>query len=492
VSKRLILHVDMNSYFATVEQQANPYLRGVPVGVQGSKAKRTIIAASSMEAKRLGIKTGFRVHEARIACPDIQVVVGEPRKYSSVTKELVRIFEKYSDLVEIFSIDECFIDVTNSARLYTSQMIKSKYQIPNQSQNSNVKKDCHFDRENRVEKSLERDSSTMLGMTKEWEGAVEIAHKIKEDIKNEIGEWMTCSVGVSYNKFLAKLGSDMQKPDGLVVIVPNGHNRISDDKLQITNQVQSPNAETEKRETIRSSKTYTLLTTDEALLGSKLTDFCGIAGRLEKRLQLLGIKSVSDLRNADDLKLLKEFGVYGLKMKRWSQGVDNTKVVDWHVQPEAKSFSHARTLNKDVMSKREIKNMMYLLSERLGARMRAESYYGKVIGVWVRYKSFSGLGKRHKFGHWVNDGYEIYKAAEKIVDGFSLKEPVRAIGIWVAEVQPAKNVPRNLLDADKTEEKIVATIDAVNNKYGEMVVTRAVVTGMKIKQVVSGLGRKKF
>lgn len=441
MGNRLILHIDMNSYFATVEQQANPLLRGKPTVVRGSKAKRTICAATSIEAKRLGLKTGVRVHEAKIICPEVQVVVGEPRKYSSVTKTLVEIFSRHSDRIEIFSIDECFLDVTKTSSLFG--------------------------------------------------GAEQIAQKIKEDIRRELGEWMTCSVGVSYNKFLAKLGSDLQKPDGLVVIIPN------DSKLPITNY-QSPNKclnskdENKKRKKIPKSKPYTELTTDEALLSCELTDFCGIAGRLEKRLKYLNIKSVQDLRQADDLVLKKEFGVYGLKMKRWANGIDHSEVIDWHLQPEAKSFSHARTLNQDVISRKEIETHLYLLCERLGAKMRSENYYGKVVGLWIRYKSFSGTGQQQKSAYWICDGYDIYKQALVILAKLKITEPVRAVGVWVGQVQPAKNVPQNLFPEDKRNERVIRVMDQVNNKYGELVVTRAIITGRKIKEVVSGLGRKKF
>lgn len=437
---RQILHIDMNSYFATVEQQANPFLRGHPTVVQGSKAKRTICAASSIEAKRLGIKTGFLVHEAREVCPDVKVVVGEPRKYSSVTKKLIKIYGRYTDLVEIFSIDECFLDVTKTAGLFEVKNQNSK--VKSATQNSKLKNsDFTGNSKFEIENS-------------KWDGAIEIARRVKADIRREIGEWMTCSIGVSYNKFLAKLGSDLEKPDGLTVITPENK--------------------------------------DEILLSQKLTDLCGIAGRLERRLNLMGIKTVEDLRGADNLAMLREFGAYGMKMKRWVHGIDNSPVTDWHLQPEAKSFSHARTLNRDVVSKKEIQAQLYLLSERLAAKMRAEGYFGKVIGVWIRFKSFGGTGKTRKLGYFICDGYDIYKNALSVLSKLHISEPVRAIGVYVSEIQPAKNVPMSFLPEDREQEKIVKAIDAVNNKYGELVLTRGIIAGMKIKEVVSGLGRKKF
>lgn len=473
MNNRQILHVDMNSFFATAEQQANPFLRGKPLGVKGSKAKRTILAATSIEAKRVGIKTGFLAHEAKEVCPEINIVTGEPRKYSYILNQLVNIFEKYSDKVEIFSIDECFIDVTNSANLFADKKTKDKHQVPNniQTKNSNIS---------------------------ELNGATNIANLIKGDIKRDIGEWMTCSIGIAENKFLAKLGSDLEKPDGLVVITPNHKKQITKNKQN--HKFQNRHCEKPGDEAIPETAPHPftmislprILTVDEALLNCDLEDFCGIGKRINNRLRKMNIYNVNDLRAASDFSLQKEFGVYGLKIKRWAFGIDNSEITPHQFQKEAKSFSKSRTLNKDTTSKKELKRNLYLLCEVLGANMRSEGYWGNTIGLWLRYSSFSGFGKGSKIKKWTCDGYEIFKYSAAILDEVELKQPVRAIGVWVSGVQPEKNIPRVFFPEDKLNEGIVQTIDTVNDKYGELTLMRASTCAMKLKEVVSGMGRKKI
>jgi len=488
--QRQILHIDMNSYFATVEQQANPYLRGKPVGVKGSAVKRTIVAAASIEAKKFGVKSGMRVEDALELCPELILVVGEPIKYSSVTKQFIEIFERYTDRVEIFSIDEAFLDVTGSAHLYMpskKQTTNNKNQIParigrgGNYKFSNTKRlDPHCGEDDKGERNDKQGVPVILGtegtpesdsgqarmtIKEDFSGAVEIAKRIKSDIRREIGEWLTCSVGVAPNKFLAKLGSDLEKPDGLVVI-------------------------TEKNK-------------DEILISCELTDFCGIASLIEARLNRMGIYSVKDLREADDLALKKEFGTYGLKIKRMSLGIDSSEVLDWHEQADAKSFGHSRTLNKDVTDMTEIKGQLYLLSEKVAKRMRDEKYFGKEVGVWIRFKDFSGVSKRHRIGYWVNDGYEIYNAVCEILeeiygldprcgedDRRGRAKPVRAMGVYVTRI--SKNAPHYLFDIDKKQEQITKTIDKVNNRFGENTLFKGILLNFPFKKIVSGMGRKKF
>ena len=160
-----ILHVDMNSYFATVEQQANPYLRGKPVGIIKAEGRGCVIAAS-IEAKKYKVKTGCTVWEAKKLCPQIILVPSDMDKYFALTQRLVKIIGDYSPIMEVFSIDECFMDVTDTQKLFDG-------------------------------------------------GVLEMALEIKQRVKRDLGEWMRCSIGIGFSKLSAKLASEMDKPDGL-------------------------------------------------------------------------------------------------------------------------------------------------------------------------------------------------------------------------------------------------------------------------------------
>lgn len=165
------MHVDMNSYFASVEQQANPLLRGKPIGVTGKRKERSVVAAASREAKKLGVKTAMSTWEAKRICPSIILIMGDPEKYAEITERFNRIFRDVADAVERFSVDESFLDVTCSARDYL--------------------------------------------------GAVATAQTIRRRLRESCGEWITASIGIGPNKLVAKAASESEKPNGLVAVPPS-------------------------------------------------------------------------------------------------------------------------------------------------------------------------------------------------------------------------------------------------------------------------------
>jgi DNA polymerase-4 len=232
---------------------------------------------------------------------------------------------------------------------------------------------------------------------------------------------------------------------------------------------------------------------DEILLNLPLGEYCGIGQRIHKRLGTLGIYDTKGLREFPNVLLNKEFGIAtGEKLKRMSFGLDNSPVKSWHDQPPAKSFSCSRTMNRDITGKNEIEKQILFLLEKVTKKMRDEGYWGKEAGLWLRFKDFSGAGKSIRIGKWSQDSLEINKTCLKILKTLKIASPVRAIGVYVGQVQLAKNVPRSILTEDKMNEKILAAMDEVNNRFGEDVITRARLAGTKLKEVVSGMGRKKF
>lgn len=185
----MILHIDLNSYFATVEQQANPFLRGKPIGVAGKNIsrQRTVVAAASIEAKRFGVKSGMSVWEARELCPTIILVEADYDRYLECSQRFYRTLERYNSRIEIFSIDEAFLELTDP--------------------NLQIRSECS-------ECSGHSDGNSNYS-----DRCITIALAIKADIQRALGSWVTASIGIAPNKFLAKLASESNKPDGLTVIV---------------------------------------------------------------------------------------------------------------------------------------------------------------------------------------------------------------------------------------------------------------------------------
>lgn len=428
---RIILHVDFNSYFATVEQQANPRLRGKPVGVTGGdRMERTVLGAASVEAKERGVKTGMRIPEALKLCPNLILVKGDSDKYLECTKRFINILKDYSPNVEVFSIDEVFLEINP----------KHEARISKQIQNINFQSLKHSN----------------LGFNDCF--GFRIAEEIKFRIKSEVGEWITCSIGISYNKLMAKFAGSLQKPDGLVGILDQ------EAAIRLLDQ-------------------------------AELDDICGIGGRLKARLNNMGIFSFKQLREVPLFNLVASFkGHQGQILYNMARALDFSEVVPFYEKEEVKSVGHRLTIDHDTDDPNKIKQVLLKLSELVGRRLRAKKLVGKTISLWYRLAYSSGVASVHLEGvfagdgrqvtiGFTDDGLEIFKAGWKLFlslwEGGPSTErsgpaAIRMIGISVSNVKP-KN-PENLtfLEDALRQEKIVSTLDRINDRYGEFTLQRGV------------------
>lgn len=395
----MIMHVDMDSYFATVEQQANPYFRGKPLGVIKAEGRGCIIAASK-EAKLLGIKTGTTVWEARKIFPKIILVPADFWKYFSITEQFLSILKSYTPVLEVFSLDEAFLELDNDV--------------------------------------------------------FKIALDIKRRIKEEIGEWITVSIGISYNKLLAKLGGEISKPDGLLV--------INKDNL------------------------------DLVLRKAKLSDFCGIGRRIEERLNLMGIKNILDLRTVSLKDLIRVFGDFqGTKLYNMAYGIDNSPLVPYCDIPYPKSVSRTFTLFKNEVDERVIKKTIYNLCLEVGAKLRGVGMAGRLVALFVRGEDYSVSD--HKLRKiYINDGEEIFKIAWMLYEKMNFKHYVRFLGIYVGLLERSCNLPMSIFDEDRRREKVLSAMDTVNSKYGDFTIYPAAILGQElIRPEVNGFfGDKKI
>jgi DNA polymerase-4 len=373
------MHVDMNSFFASVEQQCNPRLRGKPIAVIGSN-KRTIITTASYEARAFGVKTGMTVPEAKKLCPDLILVTGDNKKYTDTCAQLVSLYKNYSPAVEVFSVDEAFLDITGSTGLFG--------------------------------------------------GEEKMARLLKEEIRKKLG--LTCSIGIAPNKLLAKLASDWQKPDGLVII--------------------------------RAEEVTTLL----GDLPAK--ELCGIGPHLEQSLAAMGIKTCGELGRTDPTLLKTRFGVIGEKLHLMGLGMDDSPVIPLEEEEELKSVGHSMTLEKDIWNRNLIALHLLQLSEMAGRRLRAYGYQGRTVALTIRYADFTTFTKQCTLKGYIAHTTDIYQTALRILSSIRLEQAVRLLGISISNLRK-KAAQLCLFEDEKKKALATQAMDEINGRYGEFTIT---------------------
>ena len=372
----------MNSFFASVEQQCDPQLRGRPVIVGGPAGTRSVVSAASYEARKYGVRSAMPVFEALSRCPELVLVQADLRKYVDVSRRVFKICADYTDLLEIYSIDECFMDVTPTL--------------------------AHFG------------------------GAHNIAVDLKRRIREEMG--LTCSVGIGPNKILAKLAAGMIKPDGLVEIAP---------------------------EQIR-----------DLLENLPVEKLHGIGNKVAARLRQLGISTAGALGRTPRDFLKRHFGVYGEILHAMGNGECESPVVPYYDQPDMKSVGHSYTLERDTRDWGVLSRNLLRLSEMVGRRLREQGFAGRTVTLVVRYSDMHTFTRRRTLPEHVDDGFAIYQVALSILrEQVGNKRAIRLVGVSVSNL--IKGARQLNLFPDNRGGKLLAAMDAINNRYGEFAIRRA-------------------
>jgi DNA polymerase IV len=385
----LIFLVDMNAFYIGCEMTRIPELKDKPAAVAGDPKNRGgIILSPNYSARKFGVKTTMLIHEARRLCPDIVFVPPDHSFYRYMSGQVMDILSRYAPVIQQSSIDEAFLDLTGCEGLFGKPR--------------------------------------------------EIAEKIMRDIQNELDLW--CSIGISENKFLAKMASEMKKP------------------LGITEMWQSE--------------------IGEKLWPLKVREMNGIGKQTEKKLNNMAIFTIGDIAKADKRLLIKEFGKYGEEIFNHANGTDNSRV-DASGYHENKSISRSTTLPKDTTDLEYLKTILLELAEEVGLEARRQNYKGKTVSIVIKYSDFQTITRQKSFSPTFLTK-EIYEAGVKLLkDNWNTSKPIRLIGIGIGGAEEDKTQQLSLFDTVKAEvvnvkeEKLEKTLDAIKEKYGLNSVKRA-------------------
>lgn len=379
---RTILHSDMNNCYASIERKLNPSLVGKRLVVCGSVEDRhSIVLAKSYEAKAFGVKTGDSLFEAKMKCPGLVAVKPHYDEYFKFSKLAHKIYYSYTNQVEPFGLDECWLDVTGSEKLFGS------------------------------------------GET--------IAHEIKERIKKELG--ITVSIGVSYNKIFAKLGSDLKKPDAVTVISKNDFKEI-----------------------------VWPLSTDAII---------DIGSKTKKKLMYMNINTLGELAKADVNLLKRKLGIRGLYLWQYANGYDTSEVCDYYHRDKIKSISRGVTTKADLNSYDEVKKIFEELAIEVSKKLIEEDLKAGGVRITIRDKNLSYVSFQKIFSETSISALRLNdKAMELFKERYDFKEAIRSLTISAINLTRNTKTEQLSLFAPKKvikDDRLEKVFNEIREKFGK-------------------------
>jgi DNA polymerase IV len=384
----LVMYIDMNSFFAGCEQQRHPELRGKPVGVITYDSPNAAVIAPSIEAKKFGVKTGMRLGECRLLCPHIIPVTTHPNWYRQIHVDIMAILRSYCDDVIAKSIDEAVVNFTSYRWVYKDLTV--------------------------------------------------IARQIKADITKKY-DYLTCSIGIAPNSFLAKLGTELQKPDGLVQITPEN--------------------------------------IDMHLAKLKLTDLPGIASKNERRLQMIGIHTPLEMRHTSPALLRKAFG--GIVGNYWHSRL-NFGEVDLYSN-ENRTMSAMRTVSRQQRENRQsLESMLISLCTRLEQRMVKQDVFCKEVSFFIKYKDQTAWDVKVKLADPIQDGMELRNYIQERIADFErtrnietvFSNKTQSMGVGIQNFVSGQVLQYSLFDNRLKKDVLRKVMYNIKDKYGKNTVRK--------------------
>ena len=380
----MIIHVDMDAFYASVEQRDQPDLMGKPVVVGGTAQQRGVVAAASYEARKFGIHSAMPSSRATRLCPDVIFIPMRMSYYREISDQIHEIFLRYTPLVEPLSLDEAFLEVTDSTRLFG--------------------------------------------------GSSNIGKRIKNDILAELG--LTASIGIASNKFLAKIASDLEKPDGFVQI-PEPYQDFLD----------------------------TL----------PVTRLWGVGNVASNKLTKIGIHTIADFRLTDEKVLEKVLGHRAQLLLRLANGVDDRKVIP---EIEAKSISRETTFVTDIQDFRTLESSLMHLTEDVAARLRRKGMFTRTVGIKLRFANFRTITREKTHAESTNITQPIWKSAQNLLHNAigGTKFRVRLIGVHLQSLVSEHEHNNSLFNRTELNQQsqVDSVVDSINERFGKSTVHRGI------------------